>query len=192
MSTYDEEEVIGTEDVPFDVTEDIDVGDLSDQQGGGFPASTRVVGEIRKASVKPSLENNKYSFHPVDNKVCFKSLHLEIKIGEAGTDGEGANAGRICFTSIMDIVLTYDEAACRRKKEAAGGKFNAAWWANEARFGAKQFFTATQGSAKNVRVNDELLIALVGSPIMFDIKPEKGNPESYRLQNWRAVEQGEE
>lgn len=194
-TTYDEDDAVtinDDEEIPFNVNEEVEVGDLTDQQGGGFPASTRVVGEIRKASVKPSLENNKYRFNATDNRITFKSLHLEIKIGPDGTDGNGANAGRIVFTGMTDIILTYDEAACRRKKEAAGGKFNAEWWRCEARFGAKQFFTATQGSASNVKVNDDLLITLVGSPIMFDIKPEKGNPESYRLANWRAVEQGEE
>lgn len=193
MSTYiDEPE---DDAIPFDVTEDIDVGDLSDQEGGILPAATRVIGTIQKASVKRSLLDNKYQERD-DNPCTFKYLNLEIKIGEAGIDGEGAYAGKVVFPSMMDIVLTYDPAACKRKAESKGKPFNSEWWAKTARLGAKQFFTAINGNAKNVRVNDDVLIALVGQLIMFDIKKEKdGTREgefTNRLTNWRAVETSEE
>lgn len=184
--------------VPFDVTEEVEVGDLSDQEGGTLPAATRVVGEIKKASVKRNLIDNKYDERP-DNPCTFKYLHLEIKIGPDGIDGEGTYAGKHVFTSMMDIVLAYDEAACRMKAESQKDrngqpkKFNAHWWAKEARYGAKQFFVAINGDARNVRVNDDYLLSLLGQPIMFDIKREKDTDRGEggnRLQNWRAVGAG--
>lgn len=186
----DEAVVINDDEAPFDVTEDVDVGDLSDQEGGVLPPATRVVGEIKKASVKRSLENNKYSENP-DNEWTFKYLHLEIKIGPDGIDGEGTYAGKVVFTSMTDVILTYNEVACRRKAESAGKKFNAHWWAKESRFGAKQFFTALNGDVKAIKVNDDALIAMVGRPIMFDIKREKDG-QSNRLANWRTAEAQEE
>jgi len=193
MSTYAEDEDVVTvaeDEVPFDVTEDLDIGDLTDQEGGVLPQATRVIGEIRKAAVKRCLENNKYSERP-DNQWTFKYLHLEIKIGPQGINDQGDYAGKVLFTSMMDIVLTYNEEACKRKAQAAGKKFNTHWWAKEARFGAKQFFTALNGNAQNIKVNDDALIAMVGRPIMFDIKREKDG-SSNRLANWRAVEQNQE
>lgn len=199
MSQYatdvdDEVIAVSDDEPPFDVTEDLDVGDLSDQEGGVLPPATRVIGTIKKASVKRSLLDNKYSERD-DNPWTFKYLHLEIKIGDDGIDGEGTYAGKVMFTSMMDIVLTYNEAACKRKFESnpknAGKKFNAHWWSKEARFGAKQFFTALNGSAQNIKVNDDALLAMLEQSIMFDIKREKDG-SSNRLANWRAVEQTEE
>lgn len=190
-ASYDED----NDPIPFDVEDEIVVGDLTDQEGGVLPGSTRVVGQIRKASVKRSLLDNKYDERE-DNPWTFKYLNLEIKIGEAGIDGEGAYAGKVIFTSMMDVILTYSPPACRLKAESKGKPFNAEWWAKTARLGAKQFFIAINGSAKDVKVNDEVLTALVGQVVMFDIKKEKdGTREgefSNRLTNWRTVETSEE
>lgn len=197
MTTYAEED-----DIPFDVTEEVEVGDLSDQQGSVFPNATRVVGEIRKASVKRNLLNNKYSERE-DNPYTFKYLNLEIKISETGIDGEGAYAGDIIFTSMMDLVLAYSEAACRTKAESKENSkgFNAQWWAKKARFGAMQFLTSlgydmtkppTHPANQNPPppIGDDFLISLIGTQVMFDIKREKD--DSNRLSNWRAVETSEE
>lgn len=176
---------------PFDVTEEVEVGNLDDQEGGTLPPATRVVGEIKKASVKRCLLDNKYDERP-DNPCTFKYLHLEVKIGEQGIDGEGTYAGKHVFTSMMDVVLAYSEDACRKKAESNGKKFNAHWWAKEARYGAKQFFKATQGDVTNIKVNDDLLLSLLGQPIMFDIRKEKDTERGEggnRLANFRAVEQ---
>lgn len=177
---------------PFDVTEELEIGDLTDQEGGTLPPATRVVGEIKKASVKRCLMDNKYDERP-DNPCTFKYLHLEIKIGPDGINENGDYAGKHVFTSMMDIVLTYNEDACRKKAESNNKKFNAHWWAKESRYGAKQFFVAVLGDAKNIRVNDDLLLSLLGQAVMFDIKKEKDTDRGEggnRLQNWRAVETG--
>jgi len=184
------------DDVPFDVEDEIEVGDLSEQEGGVLPAAQRVIGEIKKASVKRSLLDNKYP-EASDNPCTFKYLNLEVAIGPDGIDGQGTYAGKHLFTGMMDIILTYDEEACRRKKEAGGGKFNPQWWSKEARYGAKQFFKAISGDVKNVKVNDDLLLSLPGMPIMFDIKKEKdtfkGEGEFRNtLANFRAVETQED
>ncbi len=184
MSTYTEED-----EPPFDVTEDIDVGDLTDQEGGVLPAATRVVGEIRKASIKRNLENNKYP-ESEDNEWTFKSLHLEIAIGPFGIDGEGSYKGKVMFA---DLIVSYNKEACQRSSAAKGKKFNAQWWEREARYPAKQFIKAIGGDVTNVRINDAFLMSLVGQSIMFDIKKQK---DTYRgegefrneLTGWRAVE----
>lgn len=178
---------------PFNVLDDIDVGDLSSQEGGVLPASSRVVGEVRRASIKRNLENNKYRESP-DNLCTFKSLHLEIAIGATGLDGEGAYAGKMLFA---DLIVAFDAEACKRKAESHGKKYNAHWWEQNARFPLKEFIRAIGGDVKNVRINDEFLLALVGQHVMFDIKRVK---DSFRgegefrneLANWRAVETSDE
>lgn len=196
-SATDEDEAIGPgeldEAVPFEV-EDLDVGDLSEQEGGVLPAASRVIGEIKKASIKTNLLDNKRSQDPDDNPWTFKSLHLEIAIGALGTDGEGTYKGKVLF---CDLILVYDAAACKRSSEAKSKKFNAQWWEKESRYPAKQFIKALGGDVKNVRVNDDFLLALIGREVMFDIKKVK---DSFRgegefrneLANWRAVETGDD
>lgn len=190
----DDDEAIGTEDgVPFDVTEDLDVGDLSEQEGGALPAASRVIGSIKKASVKTNLLNNKAP-QSSDNPWTFKSLHLEIAIGPLGTDGEGTYKGKVLF---CDLIAAFDSAACKRSAESRGKKYNASWWEREARYPLKQFVKAIQGDVTAVRINDDFLLALVGRDVMFDIKKVK---DSFRgegefkneLANWRPVETGDD
>jgi hypothetical protein len=179
--------------VPYDVTEEVEVGDLSDQESGVLPASSRVIGEVKKASVKTNLENNKYP-QADDNEWTFKSLHLEIGIGPLGIDGEGAYANKVLFA---DLIVSYNDRACERKAVSAGKKYNRQWWEREARYPAKQFIRAIGGDVTNVRINDDFLISLLGVSVMFDIKKVKdtfrGEGEfKNELANWRAVENSEE
>ena len=194
VATTDDDDAIGTEDgVPFDVTEDLDVGDLSEQEGGVLPAASRVIGEIKKASVKTNLMNNKAS-QSEDNPWTFKSLHLEIAIGPLGTDGEGTYKGKVLFA---DLIAVFDPAACRKSAENRGKKYNASWWERESRYPLKQFIKAVSGDVKAVKINDDFLLSLVGTAVMFDIKKTK---DSFRgegefrneLANWRAVETGDD
>lgn len=194
VATVDDDEAIGTEDgVPFDVTEDIDVGDLSEQEGGVLPAASRVIGSIKKASVKTNLLDNKQAQSDT-NLWTFKSLHLEIAIGPLGTDGEGTYKGKVLFA---DLIAVYNERGCKASASAKGKKYNASWWEREARYPLKQFIKATQGDVTNVKINDDFLLALVGSDVMFDIRKTKdtfrGEGEfRNELANWRAVETGDD
>lgn len=191
----DDDDAIGEEDaVGFDVTEDIDVGDLSDQEGGVLPAASRVIGTIKKASVKINLLDNKLPASE-DNVWTFKYLNLEIHIGPLGLDGEGQYASKPVFTGNTDLILVYDEAACKKKARLSNKTYNDAWWRTQARYQTKLFMKAINGDVKNVRVNDDFLIALIGREVMFDIKKEKdtfrGEGEFRNsLQNWRAVKTG--
>lgn len=195
-TTFDDDEAISPEDaedaVPFEV-EDLEVGDLSDQEGGVLPAASRVVGTIKNASIKTNLLNNKAS-QGDDNPWTFKSLHLEIAIGALGTDGEGTYKGKVLFA---DLIAVFDAKACKRSAESRGKKYNASWWERESRYPLKQFIKATSGDVKAVKINDDFLIGLVGTDVMFDIKKTKdtfrGEGEfRNELANWRAVETGDD
>jgi hypothetical protein len=189
----EDQEAIGEEEVGFDVNEDIDVGDLSDQEGGVLPAASRVIGTIKKASIKTNLLDNKLP-ESEGNMWTFKSLHLEIAIGPLGTDGEGMYAGKVLFT---DLIVVYSIEGTKKSASLKNKKYNASWWEREARYPAKQFIKAIGGDVTHVKINDAFLIGLVDREIMFDIRKVKdtfrGEGEfRNELANWRLVETQEE
>jgi hypothetical protein len=150
----DDDEVI-----PFDVEEPIEVGDLSDQEGGVLEAATKVPFVIKKASVRTQLQDNRAPASE-GNKWKVKKLALQVAVGPLGTDGEGRYAGKVLFP---ELILTMNA------KEFPDD-FKSPYWQREARFPIKQFLLAIGHDIKALTVNDEWLTGLVGMEFIADIK----------------------
>lgn len=142
-----------SEEVGFQVSEEVSVGDLTDQQGGVLEAASKVPFTIRKASVR--TQDDKES-----GKWSVKRLVVEAAIGPLGVDGEGKYANKVLFP---EFVLTFNSADFPEK-------FASNWWQKEARFPLKQFLRALGREITQVRVNDEFLIGLQNEEFIADIK----------------------
>lgn len=140
-------------DEGFQVTDEVSVGDLTDQQGGVLEAASKVPFTIRKASVR--TQDDKES-----GKWSVKRLVVEAAIGPLGVDGEGKYANKVLFP---EFVLTFNSADFPER-------FASNWWRKEARFPLKQFLRALGREITQVRVNDEFLISLMNEEFIADIK----------------------
>lgn len=171
-------------DEGFQVTEQVEVGDLSEQQGGVMEAVSRVPFTIRKASVR--IQEDK------ETKLwTVKRLSVEAAIGPLGVDGEGKFANKVLFP---EFVLTMNTADFP-------DKFSSSWWQKEARYPLKQFLKALNRDITSVRVNDEFLLGLQNEEFIADIKrveiKTKGDDGKYHgsgdfkneLANYRAASQ---
>lgn len=169
-------------DEGFQVTEEVAVGDLSEQQGGVMEAASRVPFVIRKASVRTQEDKESGTW-------TVKRLAVEAAIGPLGVDGEGKFANKVLFP---EFVLTFNSADFP-------DKFSSNWWQKEARFPLKQFLRALGRDITSVRVNDEFLIGLQNEEFVADIKrveiKTKGDDGKYHgsgdfkneLANYRAA-----
>lgn len=173
-----------TDDPGFQVNEPVEVGDLSEQQGGVLEAAQRVGFVIRKATVRTQEDK--------DTKLwSVKRLSVEAAIGPLGVDGEGKFANKVLFP---EFVLTFNSADFP-------DKFSSSWWQKEARYPLKQFLKALNRDITQVRVNDEFLIGLANEEFVADIKrveiKTKGDDGKYHgsgdfkneLANFRAANQ---
>lgn len=140
-------------DVPFDVTDEVDVGDLSDQQGGVLEPAAKVHFIVKKASVRTAEDKDTKTW-------MVKRLVVEAQIGPEGTDGEGKYAKKVLFP---ELVLTFNS-------KDFPDTYKSPWWQNEARFPTKQFLKAMGEDVTNVRINDEFLGSLIGREFIADIK----------------------
>lgn len=145
---YNEDDEVG-----FDVTDEIEVGDLSDQQGGVMEPCSRVPFSIRKASV--------ITVDDKESKLWLtKKLKIEAQITSDGVDGEGKYKNKVMFAELLLAFNAQDFPE----------KFAKPWWKTEARFPTKQFLKAIGVDVTNVRVNDDFLLNLAGQEFMADIK----------------------
>lgn len=171
-----------TTDEGFQVTEEVAVGDLSEQQGGVMEAASRVPFVIRKASVRTQEDKESGTW-------TVKRLAVEAAIGPLGVDGEGKFANKVLFP---EFVLTFNSTDFP-------DKFSSNWWQREARFPLKQFLKALGRDITSVRVNDEFLIGLQNEEFVADIKRKeiqtKGDDDKWHgtgdfkneLANYRAA-----
>lgn len=149
MPNYD-----GVEDeVPFDINDEVDVGDLSDQQGGVLEPASKVRFTIKKASVRTAEDKDTKTW-------MVKRLVIEAQVGSEGVDGEGKYANKVLFP---ELILTFNKADFP-------DAFSKPWWNNEARFPTKQFLKALGEDITNVRINDDFLSSLTGREFIADIK----------------------
>lgn len=142
-----------TSDEGFQVTDEVQVGDLSEQQGGVMEAAQRVPFTIRKATVRTQEDK--------DTKIwTVKRLAIEAAIGPTGVDGEGKYANKVLFPEFVLTMNTSDFPE----------KFSSSWWQKEARFPLKQFLRALNRDITQVRVNDDFLLSLQNEEFVADIK----------------------
>lgn len=150
MSKFDG---ISDEEVPFDVNDEIDVGDLSDQQGGVLEPASKVRFHIKKASVRTAEDKDTKTW-------MVKRLVVEAQVTSDGVDGEGKYANKVLFP---ELILTFN-------KSDFPDAFAKPWWEKEARYPTKQFLKAMGEDITNVRINDDFLSGLTGREFIADIK----------------------
>ena len=137
----------------FSVTDEVDVGDLSTQQGNDVIDPHRKVRfEIRKVAVRPYTKEGESSWRK-------KFLSLDIAVTSEGVDGEGKYANKHFFPDLLLVanVNDYPELDTEHYK-------------TKARFDTKVFLKAMGfDPAKPPRINDEFLISLAGREVFADI-----------------------
>ena len=140
--------------IPYDIVDDVEIGDLTDQQGGLLDRASRVSFEIRKATVRTTedKENNK--------NWMVKKLALEVAVCAGGIDGEGKSANSRLFP---EFILKFNEKDYPEK-------YGSDWWQNKSRYPTKMLFKALDIPLKGLTVNDDFLINLVGREFVADIK----------------------
>lgn len=173
-------------DEGFSVTEEVEVGDLSTQQGNDVIDPHRKVRfEIRKASVRPYQKDG-------DGAWRKKFLSLDIAVASDGVDGEGKYANKHFFPDLLLVANTshYPELDTEHYR-------------TKARFDIKVFLKAMgYDPAAPPRINDDFLIGLAGREVFADItrremqEPPKEQGGKWvgtgefknEIKNWRAVE----
>lgn len=143
----------GGDDAPFDVTDEVNVGDLSDQQSGVLEPAAKVHFTIKKASVRTAEDKDTKTW-------IVKRLVVEAQVGPEGVDGDGKYAKKMLFP---ELVLAFNRADFP-------DAFSSPWWEKEARYPTKQFLKAMGEDVTNVRINDDFLGTLIGREFIADIK----------------------
>lgn len=142
------------DDVGFDVTEEVEVGDLSDQTGNeAIEKASKVRFEIRKAAVRPYIKQGENAWRK-------KFLALELVVGPLGVDGEGRYANKHFFEDLLLVANTSDfpDLATEHYK-------------TKARFPVKQFLKAMGfDPAAPPKINDEFLGGLLSLEVIADIQ----------------------
>lgn len=154
MSSYAMQE----EDDDLDINDlNISVGDLSNQESSDvLDPARKVPFTIKKVTVRKQYED------PQDkhSKVLVTRLAIQSKIGEAGTNGEGANAGRILFP---EFIIAFD-------KESKTGE----WWEKKARAPFKELLVALgYDPAAPPTIDREFIDGLIDRDYLADIKVRK-------------------
>ena len=173
------------QDTPkFDVTEPVEPDSLADQESGILPAASKVLFNIKKATIKTVLVDNKIKegerldATTLDiNKWTAKQLHLELQVGSDGIDGAGAYANKVLFLDLYLKVnlVALKEAHARRTltnqiKGESTKAFNETWWTKESRYPTKQFYLSLGISIENPPpADDDFLISLIGCQVIADI-----------------------
>lgn len=154
------------ETVPFDVHEEVVVGDLTEVRQEIMPIAQNVKVRIAKASIDQSQDK------------ALKSLKLELKIVD-GIPIQNAQTGEFefryqnksLFPGFMDLCIWADPATK-----------NSNWYKNKQHLlGFKQFCQALAIDLKDVKVNDEFCSELLGKELLVNITHEKEtvvNPET--------------
>lgn len=131
----------------------VEVGDLSDQQGGVIDPAPRVGFVIRKAEIRTQKDEESGSWR-------VKKLAVQNAVGPLGVDGEGKYAGKIFFT---ELVLTMNTAEFP-------DDYKSDWWKKEARFDTKQFLQALGEDIGSVRITRDFVESLKDREIVADIQ----------------------
>lgn len=137
----------------FDITEELEVGDLSTQTGNDVidPAS-KVRFEVRRASVRPYQKQDEDTWRK-------KFLSLDLVVTSDGVNGEGKYANKHFFQDEL-LVANVD----------AFPELNTDHYKQKARFGLKTFLKAMgYDPAAPPRINDDFLTEITGREVIADI-----------------------
>lgn len=151
------------EQIGFNVTEEVQVGDLSDVK------ETRVLTpqaqNVRVRITKASTQENK------DKDI--RSLRLELRIvdgipvhNQESGEAEMKYQNKPVFTGIMDLIYWADVSVKGRSAKQ--------WWKSSQHLvGLKKFCQALDIDLKSVKVNDDFLETLLDRELLIDIGHEE-------------------
>lgn len=151
----DEKGITLPDEAPFEVGEEIEVGDLSTVQDDIMPASKGVLVEIRKAAVKSTG----------DMGMKYLNLQMTLPNGIATQNADGELVARyvnkIVFNSMMDLVVW------------AGPTKTSAWFQERKHLlGFKEFCRALGLDLTSIKINDRFCERLIGRRLLVNIKHE--------------------
>lgn len=152
--------------VGFEVTQEVMVGDLTAVQQAITPVAQNVKVRVVKASVDTSKDK------------ALKSLKVELKVVD-GIPVLNQDTGELelkylnksLFPGFMELCVWADS-----------GVKNSQWYKNQQHLlGFKQFCQSLDIDLKSVKINDEFLISLIGRELLISIRHEEEtavNPET--------------
>ena len=171
-------------EVPFDVTEEFDVQDLTDVKADKnlFPATKDLLVRVNKASTQMNKNKNIYS------------LKLELRtVNETPmADGKVIKVDYPIHTSIMDLVYGADMGVDGRSENK--------WWTRSQHLVEfKNFCKALDIPLSGIKVNDSFLADLLGREVLVTVahEAEKITDETgkkvatgefnQKLRNWKKA-----
>lgn len=155
-------------DSGFDVTDEVDVGDLSTQQGNDvIDPAKKVRFEIRKVSVRPYLKTGETEWRK-------KFLALDLVIVD-GVNEEGKYKGKHMFQDLLLVANTSHYPELDTENYRTKGRFE-----------MKVFLKAMgYDPAKPPKINDDFLVGLTGREVYGDItRREIQNPPGEQGGKW--------
>lgn len=176
-------------EVPFEVTNEVDVVDLTDvkQDKDLFPVTSGLKVRINKASAQANKDKDIFSLkldlRPVDG--------IQVTDPESGeTTAKFVN--KPIFTSIMDLVYSADLTVKGRESNK--------WWKNNQHLVEfKNFCQALDLPLKGLKINDSFFADLLGRELLVSIKHEADSKKdeqgkkvllgtfSQKLYGWKKV-----
>lgn len=177
------------DNVPFDVSNDVEVADLTDvkQDRNLFPVCKGLKVRINKAASQQNQDKDisslKLDVRPVEG--------LEVTDPDSGeTLHKYVNAP--IFTSIMDLVYSADLSVKGRSENK--------WWKNNQHLVEfKNLCVALDIPLKGIKVNDQFLSELIGKEVLVSVKHEEDTKKdehgkkvklgtfSQKLYGWKKV-----
>lgn len=147
-------------EVPFEVLEPIEIGDLSDQEGGDLIEAQRNV----RVSIKGCTVKSKKT---KEGEFTMTQLDPTFIVGPTGVDGNGKYKGKHFFgwknLAFPGLLLSFNK-----------DRYTSEWWNKQARYGLKQFLLALGYDPKQPPVvNDEFLQSLKGKELTCDVTKEE-------------------
>lgn len=148
------EEALNYGDEGFEITDEVDVGDLSAQTGNDvIDPYKKVRFEIRKATVRPYQAKGEDGWRK-------KFLALDLAVCSEGVDGEGKYANKHFFQDLLLVANTTDYPELDTDN-----------YRTKARFDTKVFLKAMGfDPAKPPKINDDFLTELSGREVFGDIQ----------------------
>lgn len=153
----------------FDITEELEVGDLSTQTGNDvIDPAPKVRFEVRRASVRPYQKQDETTWRK-------KFLSLDLVVTSDGINGEGKYANKHFFQDELLLANVSDFP-----------ELDTDHYKTKARFGFKTFLKAMgYDPAAPPRINDEFLSSITGREVIADItKREIQTPPAEQGGKW--------
>ncbi|MBU2052538.1 DUF669 domain-containing protein [Patescibacteria group bacterium] len=140
------------EQVPFEVVDAVEVGDLSGVQQSLLPITQNVLVRVQKAGVDTSKDK------------ALKSLRVELRIVNGIMVGEEIKyMNKPIFPGFMDLCIWADPAV----------KTSDWYQRKQHLLGFKQFCQALEIPLDSIKVNDEFCQGLIGKELLVNITHEE-------------------